>query len=60
MKCPKCGYPRLRYVVKRNFRSKDQPPREDFRVKCPKCGFEGEYKTEIDELVSRERGDKEE
>jgi len=56
MKCPKCGYPRLRYRSSRKKRWKGRAgdsarseradePRTDFHVeKCPICGFKGEVK----------------
>lgn len=37
-KCPKCGNPRIRYLVKR---SQKKEPRTDFKVKCSKCGYKG-------------------
>lgn len=48
MKCEKCGYPRVSFVVSRKklwkgraeYASRESSePRTDFRVKpCPKCG----------------------
>ena len=51
MDCPKCGYPRAKYVESRKKfwggskavvgRDAEAPkPRTDFKAKCPKCGLE--------------------
>jgi len=59
MKCPKCGYPRLRYKESRKALWKGKEPqrreqvkesRKNFQVECPKCSFKGEYKTFLDEV----------
>jgi len=48
-KCPKCGYPRVKYNISRKKYHKGSEhggvePRKDFKAKCPKCKWEGELK----------------
>jgi len=45
MKCPKCGYPRIKYNTKKQItksrEGKKISNKIDFKAKCKRCGWEG-------------------